>query len=119
MRFIRKYSPHRNISPSGNRYGLFFRPGNTKYHIDFFMTNAKSEFRRFAVHHHGIGSQHVDQFISGVERRFMPMAMTPYITEERQLNVAQMDVFSRLMMDRIIFLGDSVDDKIANIIQAQ
>ena len=47
------------------------------------------------------------------------MAMTPYITEERQLNVAQMDVFSRLMMDRIIFLGDAVDDKIANIIQAQ
>jgi ATP-dependent Clp protease protease subunit len=83
------------------------------------MNNAKSEFRRFAVHHHGIGSQHVDQFISGVERRFMPMAMTPYITEERQLNVAQMDVFSRLMMDRIIFLGDAVDDKIANIIQAQ
>jgi ATP-dependent Clp protease protease subunit len=83
------------------------------------MNNAKSEFRRFAVHHHGIGSQHIDQFISGVERRFMPMAMTPYITEERQLNVAQMDVFSRLMMDRIIFMGDAVDDKIANIIQAQ
>jgi ATP-dependent Clp protease protease subunit len=45
--------------------------------------------------------------------------MTPYITEERELRVSQMDVFSRLMMDRIIFLGAAVDDNIANIIQAQ
>ncbi|UWX68427.1 ATP-dependent Clp protease proteolytic subunit [Empedobacter stercoris] len=44
---------------------------------------------------------------------------TPYIVEERKLNVAQMDVFSRLMMDRIIFLGTGIDDQIANIIQAQ
>lgn len=47
------------------------------------------------------------------------MAMTPYITEEREMRVAQMDVFSRLMMDRIIFLGEAVDDHVANIIQAQ
>jgi len=79
----------------------------------------KQDFRAYAVHHHHIGSQHVDGFIARMENRFVPMAMTPYITEERQLNVAQMDVFSRLMMDRIIFLGDAVDDKIANIIQAQ
>src|SRR5690625_5721357 len=45
--------------------------------------------------------------------------MTPYIVEERKLNVAQMDVFSRLMMDRIIFLGTPINDEIANIIQAQ
>ena len=45
--------------------------------------------------------------------------MTPYIIEERQLNVSQLDVFSRLMMDRIIFLGTGVDDHVANIIQAQ
>jgi ATP-dependent Clp protease protease subunit len=45
--------------------------------------------------------------------------MTPYIIEERQLNVAQMDVFSRLMMDRIIFLGTGIDDQVANIINAQ
>lgn len=80
------------------------------------MNNAKSEFRRFAVHHHGIGSQYVDKYL---DRFTFPVAITPYITEERQLNVAQMDVFSRLMMDRIIFLGDAVDDKVANIIQAQ
>ena len=46
-------------------------------------------------------------------------SMTPYIIEERQLNVAQMDVFSRLMMDRIIFLGTAINDSVANIIQAQ
>ena len=46
-------------------------------------------------------------------------SMTPYIVEERQLNVAQMDVFSRLMMDRIIFLGTDVNSNVANIIQAQ
>ena len=46
-------------------------------------------------------------------------SLTPYIVEERQLNVAQMDVFSRLMMDRIIFLGTAIDDYTANVIQAQ
>ncbi|MBP9600150.1 MAG: ATP-dependent Clp endopeptidase proteolytic subunit ClpP [Lutibacter sp.] len=53
---------------------------------------------------------HYDKLVSSV---------TPYIIEERQLNVAQMDVFSRLMMDRIIFLGTAIDDYVANIIQAQ
>lgn len=83
------------------------------------MIHMKQDFRAYAVHHHNIGSQYVDGFIDRIENHFTPMAMTPYITEERQLNVAQMDVFSRLMMDRIIFLGDPVDDRIANIIQAQ
>jgi ATP-dependent Clp protease, protease subunit len=83
------------------------------------MQSMKQDFRAYAVHHQRIGSQYVDGFIARMENRFIPTAMTPYITEERQLNVAQMDVFSRLMMDRIIFLGDAVDDKIANIIQAQ
>jgi len=53
---------------------------------------------------------HYDKLVSSI---------TPYIIEERQLNVAQMDVFSRLMMDRIIFLGTAIDDHVANIIQAQ
>ena len=83
------------------------------------MNIDKNEFRKYAVKHHRIGSQHVDGFISRVENRNFPNAMTPYIIEERQLNVAQMDVFSRLMMDRIIFMGDPVSDPIANIIQAQ
>src|SRR5690606_33057281 len=83
------------------------------------MNNDKNEFRKYAIKHHRIGSQHVDRFISRVQGASLPAAMTPYIIEERQLNVAQMDVFSRLMMDRIIFLGDVVQEGIANIIQAQ
>lgn len=68
------------------------------------------EFKKFATKHHGINSIYYDKLVSSV---------TPYIIEERQLNVAQMDVFSRLMMDRIIFLGSTIDDHVANIIQAQ
>lgn len=83
------------------------------------MNIDKNEFRKYAVKHHRIGGLHVDSFISRVEKNAIPVAMTPYIIEERQLNVAQMDVFSRLMMDRIIFLGDAIYDNIANIIQAQ
>ncbi len=82
------------------------------------MNIDKNEFRNYAVKHHRIGSQHVDKFIGRVESND-PKSMTPYIIEERQLNVAQMDVFSRLMMDRIIFLGDAIYDQNANIIQAQ
>lgn len=68
------------------------------------------EFRKYAIKHRGISSTTFDDVVS---------SMTPYIIEERQLNVAQMDVFSRLMMDRIIFLGTGIDDTVANIIQAQ
>ncbi|MFV0304674.1 MAG: ATP-dependent Clp endopeptidase proteolytic subunit ClpP [Moheibacter sp.] len=68
------------------------------------------EFKKYATGHKGINSLHVDSYIQ---------SMTPYIVEERKLNVAQMDVFSRLMMDRIIFLGTPINDEIANIIQAQ
>lgn len=77
-----------------------------------------NEFRKYAVKHHRLSGAYVDHFISRTSYT-APVAMTPYITEERQLNVAQMDVFSRLMMDRIIFLGEAVDDRIANVIQAQ
>jgi len=83
------------------------------------MNIDKQEFRRYAVKHHRIGIHYTDHYIAQAERAFMPRAMTPHIIEERQLNVAQMDVFSRLMMDRIIFLGAAIDDHIANIIQAQ
>ena len=75
------------------------------------MFDSGKEFKKFATKHQGISSMHVDHYIES--------SMTPYIVEERQLNVAQMDVFSRLMMDRIIFLGSGVDDHVANIIQAQ
>ncbi len=69
------------------------------------------EFRKYAVKHRNIAGTTVDGYIT--------RSITPYIIEERQLNVAQMDVFSRLMMDRIIFLGTAIDDQVANIIQAQ
>jgi ATP-dependent Clp protease protease subunit len=83
------------------------------------MNIDKQEFRKFAVGHCHVKSERVDQYITHTENTQLPIAMTPYITEEREMRVAQMDVFSRLMMDRIIFLGAAVDDNIANIIQAQ
>lgn len=73
----------------------------------------KEEFRKYAVKHHGISSTTTDQYISSIEN------MTPYIIEERPMNITQMDVFSRLMKDRIIFMGTGVDDQVANIITAQ
>lgn len=72
--------------------------------------NYEKEFKKYATGHHRINSMYYDKIVD---------SMTPYIIEERQLNVAQMDVFSRLMMDRIIFLGTAINDSIANIIQAQ
>jgi ATP-dependent Clp protease, protease subunit len=77
--------------------------------------NYGKEFKKYATKQHGVNSLYYDKLISQIT----PTNMTPYIMEERQLNVSQMDVFSRLMMDRIIFLGTGVDDHIANIIQAQ
>jgi ATP-dependent Clp protease protease subunit len=83
------------------------------------MNIDKKEFRKFAVGQCHVQSDRVDSYISSVERASIPVAMTPYITEERELRVSQMDVFSRLMMDRIIFMGAPVEANIANIVQAQ
>ncbi|OKS87570.1 ATP-dependent Clp endopeptidase proteolytic subunit ClpP [Mucilaginibacter polytrichastri] len=83
------------------------------------MNINQNEFRKYAVGHRHVQSLHVDRFIAQVSTSFTPMGMTPHIMEERQLNITQMDVFSRLMMDRIIFLGTEINDQIANIIQAQ
>ncbi len=79
----------------------------------------KNEFRKFAVGHCYAQKDLVDHYISSVERSRIPLAMTPYITEERELRVSQMDVFSRLMIDRVIFMGAAVESNIANIVQAQ
>jgi ATP-dependent Clp protease, protease subunit len=73
-----------------------------------------NEFRKYAVKHEGISSLTLQRYNS-VYGNYI----SPTIIEERQLNVASMDVFSRLMMDRIIFLGVPIDDTVANIIQAQ
>ena len=74
----------------------------------------KSDFRNFAVKHIGLNGTAVDDYM-----KITSSYISPTIIEERQLNVAQMDVFSRLMMDRIIFLGTQIDDYTANVIQAQ
>ncbi|AWU39521.1 ATP-dependent Clp protease proteolytic subunit [Blattabacterium punctulatus] len=77
--------------------------------MNYHKKNSK-EFVKFAVKDQKINSLFIDQYIK---------MMTPYIVEERKLNIAQMDVFSRLMMDRVIFLGTIIEDQIANIVQAQ
>src|ERR1700743_4014020 len=87
----------------------------------------KNEFRKYAFKHHRINSLQVDKYLANFDRNHMasgiatnlPTNYTPYIIEERQLNISQLDVFSRLMMDRIIFLGDPIYDQNANVIQAQ
>lgn len=83
------------------------------------MNIDKNEFRKFAAGHCYVKTQPLDNYLSAFSGSSPLVAQTPYITEERELRVAQMDVFSRLMMDRIIFLGNAVDDNVANIIQAQ
>ncbi|PLX20363.1 MAG: ATP-dependent Clp protease proteolytic subunit [Salinivirgaceae bacterium] len=79
------------------------------------MTSNNNEFRKYATKHLGISSMVLDQYNNQVYNNFI----SPTIIEERRLNIATMDVFSRLMMDRIIFLGLPIDDYVANIIQAQ
>ena len=74
----------------------------------------KTDFQKFATGHLGMSSAALERYMDVTSSY-----INPTIIEERQLNVAQMDVFSRLMMDRIIFLGTEVDDYSANVIQAQ
>jgi len=73
------------------------------------------EFKKYATQHHGISSTYYNQMVSSL----FPINMTPNIIEERQMNIAVFDVFSRLMMDRIIFMGTGINDQVANIVQAQ
>ena len=77
--------------------------------------NYSTEFRNFATKDQGINNMYYDQIISSM----YPVNLTPNIIEERQMNAVAMDVFSRLMMDRIIFLGTGINDQVANIVQAQ
>ena len=78
------------------------------------------EFRQYAVKHHGMSGMHLDSYLEKTNGgTMMPMGFTPYVIEERPLNIAQLDVFSRMMMDRIIFMGVPVTDYSANVIQAQ
>ena len=83
------------------------------------IINMKNDFRDYAVKHLGMNGLALDQYNSAVSNAITSSYISPTIIEERQLNVAQMDVFSRLMMDRVIFLGTDVNDYTANVIQAQ
>ncbi|WP_228852593.1 ClpP family protease [Aegicerativicinus sediminis] len=77
--------------------------------------NFGKEFEKFAIKDQGVSSTYYDKIITSM----MPVGLTPNIIEERQMNAVAMDVFSRLMMDRIIFMGTAINDQVANIIQAQ
>ncbi len=77
----------------------------------------KDSFKDYAVKHLGLSSQRLEDYARAQAPGIL--GMTPYIIEERQLNVSVLDVFSRLMMDRIIFLGTPIGDEVANIVQAQ
>ncbi len=76
-----------------------------------------NEFKKYATKHLGMSSMHLDKYAQATVPNIH--AFTPQVIEERSLNVVGMDVFSRLMMDRIIFMGVPVNDYVANVIQAQ
>jgi ATP-dependent Clp protease protease subunit len=78
------------------------------------ISNMTNDFRKFATQHLGVNGMMLDDVMKA-----QAQYMNPYILEERQLNVTQLDVFSRLMMDRVIFLGTEVNDYTANVLQAQ
>ncbi len=91
-------------------------------HLNSYIYNQKinnmdlgKEFKKFAIKDQGISSTYFNDIISSM----YPSGLTPNIIEERQMNIAIFDVFSRLMMDRIIFMGTAINDQVANIIQAQ
>ena len=80
----------------------------------------EKDFLHYATRHHGMSRMHLEHYVrQTTPRRPHLQGFTPSVIEERHLNVTQMDVFSRLMMDRIIFLGVGIDDYVANVIQAQ
>jgi len=82
---------------------------------------SQQEFQKFATKHLSMNSIYLNQYLKQTTPKVetLKMGITPTVIEERRLNVSQMDVFSRLMMDRIIFLGVGIDDYVSNVIQAQ
>lgn len=74
----------------------------------------QNDFMKYAVRQKGMSTMHLEKYMHKSVTN-----LTPYIIEERPMNVASMDVFSRLMMDRIIFMGEAINDYVANVIQAQ
>lgn len=81
----------------------------------------QKEFFKYATKHHGMNSMHLEKYMNESVPTMVPniQGFTPQVIEERQMNIVGMDVFSRLMMDRIIFMGVPVNDYVANVVQAQ
>lgn len=79
----------------------------------------KSEFQKYAVKHLGMSNMHLENYMDSIANTPNIKGFTPNVIEERQMNVLGLDVFSRLMMDRIIFLGVPINDYVANVVQAQ
>ncbi len=77
----------------------------------------KNEFQKYAVKHHGMSSMHLEKYMDATRPNIQ--GFTPYVIEERLMNIQPFDVFSRLMMDRIIFMGVPVTEYVSNVIQAQ
>ena len=79
---------------------------------------SQDEFKRYATKHMGMSTMHLEKYM---ERTTIPdiSGFTPQVIEERPMNIVGMDVFSRLMMDRVIFMGVPVNDYVANVVQAQ
>jgi ATP-dependent Clp protease protease subunit len=77
----------------------------------------KNEFQKYAVKHHGMSSMHLQKYMDVTAPNIQ--SFTPYVIEERLMNIQPFDVFSRLMMDRIIFMGVPVTEYVSNVIQAQ
>ncbi len=96
--------------PKNRIFGTFFIKNIESETMDY-----GKEFKNYAIKDQGISSTYYDKIIGSM----YPTNMTPNIIEERQMNIAVFDVFSRLMMDRIIFLGTGINDQVANIVQAQ
>jgi len=90
------------------------RIGPDIYHPKKFNMNPTNEFEKYAVKHRGISSNTLNDY-----NKYVVTNLTPNIIEERPMNVAVMDVYSRLMMDRIIFLGYPINEEVANIVTAQ
>ena len=78
---------------------------------------SQDEFKKYAVQHMGMNSMHLEKYMEGAAPNIT--GFTPQVIEERPMNIVGMDVFSRLMMDRIIFMGVPVNDYVANVVQAQ
>lgn len=81
--------------------------------------NDQNEFKKYAVHHLGMGSASLERYERFMKENAGIWNFTPNVIEERQMRATVIDVFSRLMADRIVFLGTPVDDYIANVITAQ